>query len=67
MIYFYFPGICIGFYATFLYKLIGISLPKDNNETEDDYNQRVYFYTGLTFISLGVSQAIVGILLNRFG
>jgi hypothetical protein len=25
--YYFFPGLCVGFYATFLYKLIGLSLP----------------------------------------
>lgn len=67
ILYYFFPGLCVGFYATFLYKLIGLSLPQKSDETVDDYNKRVSFYSGLVFISLGVSQALTGLLLNRFG
>ena len=28
--YYFFPGICVGFYATFLYKLIGASLNQND-------------------------------------
>jgi hypothetical protein len=27
--YYFFPGLCVGFYATFLYKLIGASLHQE--------------------------------------
>ena len=67
IMYYYFPGLCVGFYATFLYKLIGLSLPQNSDELDDDYNKRVSFNSGLVFISLGVSQALTGFLLNRFG
>lgn len=26
-LYYYFPGIAIGFYATFLFKLVGLAVP----------------------------------------
>jgi MFS family permease len=64
--YYFFPGLCVGFYATYIYKLIAFSLPKDSEETDDDHKKRVNFYSGLVFIVLGVSQATTGFLMNRF-
>lgn len=64
--YFFFPGLCVGFYATFLYKLIALSLPIEQDESTDDHSKRVSFYSGLVFIALGVSQALTGFLMNRF-
>lgn len=29
--YFFFPGLCVAFYATFLFKLIGLSIIQDND------------------------------------
>ena len=65
--YFFFPGLCVAFYATFLFKLIGLSIIQDAGESDSDYHKRVSFYTGLVFISLGVSQAITGFAMNRVG
>lgn len=64
--YFFFPGLCVGFYATFIYKLIALSLPIEEDETVEDHNKRVSYYSGLVFIALGVSQALTGFLMNRF-
>jgi hypothetical protein len=35
--------------------------------SKDEYDQQLSFYSGLVFITLGISQAITGILMNRFG
>lgn len=66
LLYYFFPGLAVGFYATFIYKLIALSLPIESNETEEDHSKRVSFYSGLVFIGLGVSQAITGLLMNKF-
>jgi hypothetical protein len=65
--YYFFPGMCVGFYATYLFKLIGMSIVQDSGEDTTDYNKRVSFYTGLVFIALGLSQAITGFVMNRIG
>jgi MFS family permease len=67
LMYYFFPGMCVGFYATYLYKLIGMSISKDKGEEEDDYTKRVSFYSGLVFIALGASQALTGFVMNRVG
>ena len=66
-LYYFFPGLCVGFYATFLYKLIDLSILPNVDEDPDEYKKRVNFYSGLVFIALGVSQASTGLLLNKFG
>jgi hypothetical protein len=66
-IYYYFPGIAIGFYATFLYKLVGYALPQEADQSKEDYDKFLNYRTGYVFLSLGVSQACVGILMNLFG
>ena len=35
IVYYFFPGLCVGFYATFIYKLVGFSLPQETGETSD--------------------------------
>jgi MFS family permease len=65
--YFYFPGVAIGFYATFLYKLVAYSLPQTPDQTDDDYQKFLNYRNGYVFLALGVSQACVGIFMNRFG
>ena len=65
--YYFFPGLCVAFYATFLYKLIGLSIKQGANEQKSEYNKRVSFYSGLVFISLGVSQALTGFVMSRIG
>lgn len=67
LFYYFFPGLCVAFYATFLYKLIGLSIKQDPDEVKADYNKRVSFYSGLVFISLGVSQALTGFVMSRIG
>lgn len=57
----------IGFYATFLFKLVGLSIKKDDGEIDDDYKKRVSYYTGFVFIALGISQALTGFVMNRIG
>ena len=66
-IYYFFPGLAVGFYATFLYKLIGLSIKQESGQSDDDYNKKVSFYSGLVFIALGLSQALTGLILNRVG
>jgi hypothetical protein len=65
--YYFFPGLCVAFYATFLFKLIGLSIKQNANEPKSDYNKRVSFYSGLVFIALGVSQALTGFVMSRIG
>jgi MFS family permease len=67
LFYYFFPGLCVAFYATFLFKLIGLSIKQAEDETKTDYNKRVSYYSGLVFISLGVSQALTGFIMNRVG
>jgi hypothetical protein len=67
LIYFFFPGVSIAFYATFLFKLVGLSIKQDPNESDDNYKQKVSYYTGYVFIALGVSQALCGFTMNRIG
>ena len=31
--YYFFPGLCVGFYATYIYKLIAMSLPQKDTES----------------------------------
>jgi hypothetical protein len=66
-IYYFFPGLCVAFYATFLFKLIGLSIKREWNEEKADYNKRVSFYSGLVFIGLGISQALTGIIMSKIG
>lgn len=65
-IYYLFPGLTIGFYTSFLYKLIVFSVKQDDGETDNDFQHRLNFSEGLVFISLGLSQLLTGILMNRF-
>ena len=37
IIYLYFPGITIGFYATFLVNLVQGSIPQETDESDSDY------------------------------
>ena len=67
MMYFFFPGVSIAFYATFLFKLVALSIKQDPDEQEDDYKQRVSYYTGFVFIALGISQALTGFIMSRIG
>ena len=60
-----FPGLTIGFYAGFLYKLVKINLPQAEGESEDDYQQRLNEFNGYVFISLGFSQLFTGLIMNR--
>ena len=66
LIYYLLPGFAISFYAGFLYKLVGNSLPQEDGESTDDYNKRISFNDGLVFIALGGSQLLNGLLMNRF-
>lgn len=34
IVYYFFPGLTVGFYATFIYKLIGLSLPQESDESD---------------------------------
>lgn len=65
-IYFWFPGLAVACYAGFLYKVVQSSLQKEQGETDEDFNHRVNFSEGLVFITLGVSQMMTGLLMNRF-
>ena len=56
-----FPGITVGFYATYISKLVKFSIPQDLDESKDDYAQRLNYYSGLVFIVLGSSMAITGV------
>ena len=66
-LYYFFPGVAVGFYATFIYKLIGLSLVQEEHESDDDYNKKVSFRSGMVFIALGFSQALTGFIMNRVG
>lgn len=66
VIYMYFPGLTIGFYATFVSTLVSSSIPIDAGETTEDYDSRLNYMRGYVFIALGISQAITGLILNRF-
>ena len=59
-----FPGLTVGFYATYIYKLVIFSLPQEIDENDDDYSQRINFYSGLVFIVLGTSMAATGFILK---
>lgn len=65
--YFFFPGLCVSFYAGFLYKLVKLSVIQHKDESDADYNHRLNFSEGLVFITLGLSQLITGIIMNRIG
>lgn len=65
-IYFLFPGLTVAFYAGFLYKLVKGSLFQGKDESDEDFNHRINFCEGLTFITLGLSQGLTGIVMNRF-
>jgi hypothetical protein len=58
-IYYFFPGLTIGFYATFVSTLVSSSLPFTTG-------QDLIVSTGYVFIALGVSQSITGLVMNRF-
>ena len=66
-LYYFFPGVAVGFYATFIYKLIGLSIIQGEHESDDDYNKKVNFRSGMVFIALGFSQALTGFIMNRVG
>ena len=65
-IYLYFPGITIGFYATFLANLVKNSIPQEPDQSDADYNDRINYLKGYVFIALGVSQALTGLVMNRW-
>ena len=65
-IYLYFPGITIGFYATFLANLVKGAVPQDAGEADADYNDRINYLKGYVFIALGVSQALTGLVMNQW-
>ena len=65
-IYLFFPGVTIGFYATFVSTLVAESLPQGADESTDDYDKRIDTMRGYVFITLGVTQAISGFIINRF-
>lgn len=62
--YYYFPGIAIGFYATYLTKLIDAAVKK---EDPGNYDTKLDERIGYVFIALGISQACFGLFMNRFG
>ena len=35
ILYYFFPGLCLGFYATYVYKLVELSLPQKDQEDDD--------------------------------
>ena len=66
IIYLYFPGVTIGFYATFLSSLVKGSNSQEVDESDKDYEDRINYLKGYIFIALGVSQALTGLIMNRF-
>ena len=61
LIYYILPGLTVGFYATFIYKLVIFSLPQEPYESDDDYHHRISFKSGLVFIVLGGGMAFTGL------
>ena len=66
IIYLYFPGVTIGFYATFLSNLVQHSIPQEAGQSDADYEDRINYLKGYVFIVLGVSQALTGLVMNQW-
>jgi MFS family permease len=62
-----FPGLTVSFYIGFLYKLVKGSLAQNADESDKHFKDRVNFDEGLVMVTLGISQALTGLLMNRFG
>ena len=59
-------AVAYAFYTGFLYKIIELSVPKNEHEDDTAYKKRLGFHTGLILICVGLSQVVGGFIYSRF-